>query len=113
MSNRDPQAMAGGWQQVPGVLTCVVVLGAIAQILLIPEDELWECQALCHLHGLLLLQPLKDEVVHSVANWRGQRELRDGGAHMHPVYPHPEQLILPAHLPHKQGDASLWDGMGG
>lgn len=71
VGGRDPWAVLRGWQQVPGVLTCVVVLGAIAQVLLIPEDELWECQALCHLHGLLLLQPLEDEVVHSVANWRG------------------------------------------
>lgn len=68
MGKRDTWAVAGGWQRVSGVLTCVVVLGAIAQVLLIPEDELRECQALCYLHSLLLLQPLEDEVIHSVAN---------------------------------------------
>jgi len=74
MGERDPWAIAEGWQRVPGVLTCVVVLGAIAQVLLIPENELWERQALCHLHSLLLLKPLEDEVIHGVANWRRQRE---------------------------------------
>lgn len=96
--------MVSGWQWIPGVLTCVVVLGTIAQVLLIPEDELWERQALCHLHSLLLLQPLKDEVIHGIANWRGWR------GHMRPVHPHPELLLFPAHLSQKQGDASLWDG---
>lgn len=95
-----PLGHGRGWQQVPGVLTCVVVLGAVAQVLLIPEDELWECQALCHLHGLLLLQPLEDEVVHGVANWRGCREPWDG--EMYPVQPHPEKLLFPAHVPQKK-----------
>lgn len=71
----------GGWQQVPGVLTCVVVLGAIAQVLLIPEDELRECQALSHLHSLLLLQPLKDEVIHGVANCGGMEGAMGWGGH--------------------------------
>lgn len=61
--------------------TCVVVLGAIAQVLLIPEDKLRECQALCHLHGLLLLQPLEDEVIHGVADCKGWKETWDKVEH--------------------------------
>lgn len=52
--------------------TCVVMLGAVSQVLLLLQDELGQSQSICHLHSSLLL-PLKDEVVHGVSNWDGTR----------------------------------------
>lgn len=51
-----------------GVRTCVVILGAIAQIHFIPQQELWEGEIIRHLNGVLS-QPLEDQVIHCVANW--------------------------------------------
>lgn len=59
----------------PSVLTCVVVLGAVAQVLLLLQDELRQRQAVRHLHGALLV-PLEDEVVHGVADCRGEQQVR-------------------------------------
>lgn len=53
--------------------TCVVVLGAVSQVLLFLQDKLRQGQSVSHLHGSLLL-PLKDEVIHGVANWGGGRK---------------------------------------
>lgn len=47
--------------------TSVVVFCAVAQLLLLPHDELWQRQTLRHLHRAIL-QPLEDQVIHGVAN---------------------------------------------
>lgn len=49
------------------ICTCVVVLGAVSEVRLIFQKELWECEALCYLDRTVLL-PLKDQVVHCVTN---------------------------------------------
>lgn len=55
-------------------LTGVVVFGAVAQLLLIPHDELRQGETVRHLHRPVL-QPLEDQVIHGVADWR-QRDRR-------------------------------------
>lgn len=49
--------------------TCVVILGAVAQILLLFEHKLWEHEIVGHLDGVLR-QPLEDQVVHGVTDCR-------------------------------------------
>lgn len=57
-------------------LTGVVVFGAVTQLLFIPHDELWQGETVGHLHRTVL-QPLKDQVIHGVANWRQRaRQMR-------------------------------------
>lgn len=67
-------------------LTGVVVFGAVAQLLLIPHDELRQGETVGHLHRPVL-QPLEDQVIHGVADWQqrdrhtrlGQRPRRNLG----------------------------------
>lgn len=56
-------------QTLPLYLTCVIVLCAVSQICLILHYELWEGQPISYLDWSILL-PLKDQVVHCVANWK-------------------------------------------
>ena len=51
-------------------LTSVVVLGAVAQLLLVLHDELRQRQAVGHLHRAVL-QPLEHQVIHGVPDWTG------------------------------------------
>lgn len=48
-------------------LTSVVVLGTVAQLLLLPHDELRQCEPLRHLH-CTVFQPLEDQVIHGVTD---------------------------------------------
>lgn len=47
--------------------TGVVVFGTVAQLLLLPHDELRQGETVGHLHRPVL-QPLKHQVVHGVAD---------------------------------------------
>lgn len=47
--------------------TRVVVFSAVAQLLFLPDDELRQRQTLGNLHRPRV-QPLKDQIVHRVAN---------------------------------------------
>lgn len=53
------------------------MFGAVAQVLLLLQDELGQRQAVGHLHRPLLV-PLEDEVVHGVADC-GETEREAGG----------------------------------
>lgn len=48
------------------------MFGAVAQLFLLPHDELRQGEAVRHLHRPVL-QPLKDQVVHGVADWAQRR----------------------------------------
>lgn len=50
-------------------LTGVVVFCTVAQLLLFPHDELRQREPVWHLH-CTILQPLEDQVIHGVADWR-------------------------------------------
>lgn len=47
--------------------TCVVVFSAVAELFFLPDDELRQRQTLSNLHRRHF-QPLKDQIVHGVAN---------------------------------------------
>lgn len=55
------------------VRTCVVILGAVSQILLLLKHKLWEGEIVGDLNGVLR-QPLEDQVVHGVTDWNKGRE---------------------------------------
>lgn len=55
------------------VCTCVVILGAVSQILLLLKHKLWEGEIVSDLNGVLG-QPLEDQVVHGVTDWNEGRE---------------------------------------
>lgn len=48
-------------------LTCVIVLGAVAQVLLLFKHKLGQHEVISHLHWSLI-QPLEYQIIHSVAN---------------------------------------------
>lgn len=52
--------------------TCVVVLGAVSQILLLLQHELREGEIVGDLNGVFR-EPLKDQVVHGVTDWDKKR----------------------------------------
>lgn len=67
--------------------TCVVILSAVAQILLLLQHKLGEGEIVSHLNGVLR-QPLEDQVVHGVTNCekrpeemrrRGKKTFKSGG----------------------------------
>lgn len=49
--------------------TGVVVLGAVAQLLLLPHDKLRQREPVRNLH-CPVFHPLEDQVVHGVADWK-------------------------------------------
>lgn len=53
--------------------TCVVILSAVAQILLLFKHKLWEGEIISHLNGVVR-QPLKDQVIHGVTNCEKRAE---------------------------------------
>lgn len=55
------------------VRTCIVILGAVSQILLLLKHKLWEGEIFGDLNGVLG-QPLEDQVVHGVTDWNKGRE---------------------------------------
>lgn len=63
--------------------TGVVVLGAVAQAFLLLQHKLGQHQIVRHLH-CSHVQPLENQIVHGVANWRERRgeliqEIRQSG----------------------------------
>lgn len=62
-------SMWPGWP----VATCVVILGAVTQILLLFEHKLREGEVVSHLDGVLG-QPLEDQVIHGVTDYDKVKE---------------------------------------
>lgn len=56
--------------------TCVVILSAVTQILLLLEHKLWEHEVISHLNGVLG-QPLEDQVIHGVSNCRERTTMKE------------------------------------
>lgn len=69
------------------------MFGAVAQVLLLLQDELGQRQAVGHLHRPLLV-PLEDEVVHGVADC-GETEREAGGHNRSRHRFHPFISFLP------------------
>lgn len=59
------------------VRTCVVILGAVSQILLLLEHKLREGEVVGHLNRVLG-QPLKDQVIHGVTDYGQNKEEGEG-----------------------------------
>lgn len=62
--------LAGLGSRGSSLLTCVVMLGAVAEVRLVLQDELGQCESLGHLDWSVLL-PLEDQVIHCVTNCGG------------------------------------------
>lgn len=59
--------MCGFWFLDTSFCTCIVILSAVAQILLLFQHKLWEGEVISHLDGAVR-QPLEDQVIHGVTN---------------------------------------------
>lgn len=55
------------------ICTCIIILSAVAQILLLFEHKLWEGEVISHLDGVLG-QPLENQVIHGVTNCDESRD---------------------------------------